>query len=79
MNLKSVFPILFLFAFISCSESSDEETSTTTDSVIYSVEISAASGGAVDNSGGISILNNGVGNKDATSGSGVAFIFQSSY
>ena len=52
MNLKSVFPILFLFAFISCSESSDEETSTTTDSVIYSVEISAASGGAVDNSGG---------------------------
>ena len=52
MNLKSVFPILFLFAFISCSESSDEETSTTTDPVIYSVEISAASGGAVDNSGG---------------------------
>ena len=73
MNLKSVFPILFLFAFISCSESSDEETSTTTDSVTYSVEISAASGGTVDNSGG-SFDSGSTLTVTATPNSGYAFI-----
>ena len=52
MNLKSLISFLILFTFISCSESTDEESSTTPDSVTYSVQISAASGGTVDNSGG---------------------------
>ena len=52
MNLKSLISFLILFIFISCSESTDEESSTTPDSVTYSVQISAASGGTVDNSGG---------------------------
>ena len=73
MNLKSVIPFLILFAFISCSESTDEETSTTTDSVTYSVEISAANGGTVDNSGG-SFDSGSTLTVTATPNSGYAFI-----
>ena len=52
MKIKNLVPFLVIIIFISCSESSDEESSSTTDSVTYSVKISAASGGTVDNSGG---------------------------
>ena len=52
MKIKNLVPFLVIIIFISCSESSDDESSSTTDSVTYSVKISAASGGTVDNSGG---------------------------
>ena len=73
MKLKSVIPFLILFAYISCSESTDDETSSNTDSVTYSVEISAASGGTVDNSGG-SFDSGSTLTVTATPNSGYAFI-----
>ena len=73
MKLKIVIPFLILFAFISCSESSDDESSSTTDSVTYSVEISATSGGTVDNSGG-SFDSGSTLTVTATPNSGYAFI-----
>ena len=73
MNLKNLVPLLFIIIFISCSESSDDESSSTTDSVTYSVEISAASGGTVDNSGG-SFDSGSTLTVTATPNSGYAFI-----
>lgn len=73
MNLKSLIPFLILFAFISCSKSTDEESSTITDSVTYSVKISAASGGTVNNSGG-SFDSGSTLTVTATPNSGYAFI-----
>ena len=73
MKLKIVIPFLILFAFISCSESSDDEASSNTDSVTYSVEISAASGGTVDSSGG-SFDSGSTLTVTATPNSGYAFI-----
>ena len=73
MKTKNLVPLLFIIIFISCSESSDDESSSTTDSVTYSVEISAASGGTVDNSGG-SFDSGSTLTVTATPNSGYAFI-----
>jgi len=73
MNSKILIPFLILFAFISCSKSTDGESSTITDSVTYSVQISAASGGTVDNSGG-SFDSGSTLTVTATPNSGYAFI-----
>ena len=73
MKIKNLVPFLVIIIFISCSESSDDESSSTTDSVTYSVEISAASGGTVDNSGG-SFDSGSTLTVTATPNSGYAFI-----
>ena len=73
MKIKYLVPFLVIIIFISCSESSDDESSSTTDSVTYSVEISAASGGTVDNSGG-SFDSGSTLTVTATPNSGYAFI-----
>ena len=73
MKIKNSVPFLFLIIFISCSESSEDETSSNTDSVTYSVEISAASGGSVDNSGGTFDTGSTL-TVTATPNSGYAFI-----
>ncbi len=73
MKIKNLVPFLVIIIFISCSESSDDESSSTTDSVTYSVEISAASGGTVDNSGG-SFDSGSTLTVMATPNSGYAFI-----
>ncbi len=73
MKIKNLVSFLVIIIFISCSESSDDESSSTTDSVTYSVEISAASGGTVDNSGG-SFDSGSTLTVTATPNSGYAFI-----
>lgn len=73
MNSKGLIPFLILFAFIQCSKSTDKESSTITDSVTYSAQISAASGGTVDNSGG-SFDSGSTLTVTATPNSGYAFI-----
>ena len=73
MKIKNLVPFLVIIIFISCSESSDEESSSTADSVTFSVEISAASGGTVDNSGG-SFDSGSTLTVTATPNSGYAFI-----
>lgn len=73
MKIKNLVPFLVIIIFISCSESSDDESSSTTDSVTYSVEISATSGGTVDNSGG-SFDSGSTLTVTATPNSGYAFI-----
>ena len=73
MKIKNLVPFLVIIIFISCSESSDDESSSTSDSVTYSVEISAASGGTVDNSGG-SFDSGSTLTVTATPNSGYAFI-----
>jgi hypothetical protein len=73
MKIKNLVLFLVIIIFISCSESSDDESSSTTDSVTYSVEISAASGGTVDNSGG-SFDSGSTLTVTATPNSGYAFI-----
>lgn len=73
MKINNLVLFLVIIIFISCSESSDDESSSTTDSVTYTVEISAASGGTVDNSGG-SFDSGSTLTVTATPNSGYAFI-----